>query len=228
MSYIKKTFKTKDDWLKAREKTIGGSECSAVVGASKWLTRDDLYNKIVLNKKKKVAENQRILDGIKSENLIAEQFAIDDKRFHIKKQSKNSHTIFQREDKPYLSVSPDRLATFIPTGQKVGIEIKDIELTKKEERENWEKGQIPNQYFYQALQYFVVLDVEIVIVLAHLNYMVYNEDTQTMEHSHSVTQPYYLYREELEKEIAWLEKKETEYWENYILKRKRPPLVIEI
>jgi predicted phage-related endonuclease len=223
-NYKRFAFKTKDEWLTFKENTIGGSEASAVVGKSKWLTRDDLYNKFVLKKTKKVSTNQRIEDGIKSEPLIAQQFAIDDKRYKIKQQ-KNPYITYQRVDKPYLTVSPDRLAIFTPTGHLVGVEIKDVELLRKEDKENWEIGLLPDQYFYQALHYFVVLNnVKEVVVLAHLNYMKFDEETNTMIHDKSVTKPYLLLRKDMEKEIEWLEKKETDFWENHILKRNRPPL----
>jgi hypothetical protein len=59
----------------------------------------------------------------------------------------------------------------------VGVEIKDVELLRKEDKENWEIGLLPDQYFYQALHYFVVLNnVKEVVVLAHLNYMKFDEE----------------------------------------------------
>jgi predicted phage-related endonuclease len=221
-------FKNKEDWLAFKDNTIGGSEASAVVGKSKWLTTDDLYNKFVLDKRKVITANSRMTDGIKSEPLIVEQFAIDDKRYKVKMQ-KNPYILFHRIDKPYLSVSPDRLATFILTGHSVGIEVKDIEILNHHEKESWEMGLLPDQYFYQALQYFVVLEeLEEVIVLAHLNFMKYDETTNTMIHDKSITTPYRLFRKEMVKEIKWLEKKETEFWENHIVPKKRPPLKIKL
>lgn len=227
-NYQKTTYKTKAEWLKVKEKTIGGSEAAAIVGRSKWLTTNDIYNKMVLGKSKTLVENAKMADGVEAEPHIRALFAIDHKEFKVKNPPKKGYWLFQRKDKPYLSCTPDGLMEKVVSGSLWGLEIKNIDLIKREDKSLWECDMLPDQYLYQCLQYMVVLpDLYGVVLNAHLKYYNRTEDGR-YEFDFAQDRSFILYREDFRSAVAYLEKKETEFYENHIKLKKRPALVLKI
>jgi len=228
-NYRKLSFKTKEEWLKAKEKTIGGSEAAAVVNKNPWQTPNDLYNKIVLGKAKVVPENERMREGTLAESHIRALFALDNRDFIIKNPPKRGYWFFQRKDKPYISCTPDGLAIRKSTGKLWGIEIKDVELRSKASKELWLNNQLPDNYYFQTLQYQVTFnDMEGVVLVAHLKHYKHEEETDEWVFDYAEDRPYYIYREDVKSHVAFLEKKETDFYEINIKGRKRPKLVISI
>lgn len=216
------------EWHAARKSTIGGSEAAAVVNKSKWMTPNDLYNKLVSGKEKSVSENDRMRVGTLAERYIRDLFALHHKRFIIKNPPMRKHWFFVRKDKPYLSCTPDGIATDTFTKEKWGVEIKDVELRTNADKNAWEGNLLPDQYYYQILQYMVVCnDLSGVVIVANLSYFKHNEDTDKWEYDYSKIVPYYIYRNEVETHIAYLERKETEFYEKNIKGRKRPKTIIK-
>jgi len=225
-NYTKTVFKTKQEWLKAKEKTIGGSEAAAIVNKSKWLTINDIYNKMVLGKCKKVIENEKMADGIKAEPHIRALFALDHKEFKVKNPPRG-YWFFARTDKPYLSCTPDGLLTKVINGALWGLEIKFVDLIKHEDKEMWENDTLPDQYLYQVLHDLVVItDMFGMVLNAHLKYYKKNDKGKYV-FDYAVDKSYVIYRDEFNKSIAYLENRETDFFENNVKVRRRPNLVIK-
>lgn len=226
-NYTKQTFKTKEEWLKAKELTISGSEAAAICNKSKWLTTQDIYNKMVMHKAKIIPENERMREGTLAEEHIRALFALDNKKYKVKNPPKKGYWFFARKDKPYISCTPDGLLTEIENGHKWGLEIKDVELKRSADKSAWEGNLLPDQYYYQLLQYMLTLnDLHGVILNAHLKYFKY--DNEQLVFDYAVDRSYVLAREDVKSHIAYLEKKETDFYEINIKGRKRPKLVIKI
>ena len=226
---IKTTFKSKEEWLKAKNKTIGGSEAAMVVNKSAWGNNSDLYTKFIQNKPIKVQENERMRDGTQAEAHIRALYGIDRKDIKIKNPPKRGYWFFQRADKPYISCTPDGLAT-TSEGKLWGIEIKDVDLIKRDVRQIWENNQLPEQYYFQCLQYLLVFpEMEGVVLVAHQKYYKHNDEKNTWEFDYAIDRPYKVYRkDEVLSHLAYLEKKETEFMEINIKGHKRPKAVIRI
>ena len=227
MNYKKLHFKSKEEWLKAKEQTISGSEAAAIVNKSKWLTPDDIFNKFVYHKTKNITENERMRKGTLAEKHIRALFALDDDRFEIKNPPSSGYTMYVRKDKPYISCTPDGFAIEKKTKDKWGIEVKDVELRKREEIDAWEGNVLSDQYYFQDLQYLVTMnDLRGVILVAHLKYFVCRDNEWVLDRA--VTKAYFIAREDVLGHVNYLEQKETDFYENNILKRKRPKLVVKI
>lgn len=227
---IKTTFKTKDEWLKAKNKTIGGSEAAMVVNKSAWGTNSDLYTKIINNRPIKVQENEKMREGTKAEEHIRALFGLDRKDITIKNPPKKGYWLFQRKDKPYISCTPDGLAK-TDKGKLWGIEIKNVDLIKREVRAIWENNQLPEQYYFQCLQYLLVFsEMEGVVLVAHQKYYKHNEETNKWDFDYAIDRQYKVYREdkEVKSHLAYLERKETEFIEINIKGHKRPKAIIRI
>lgn len=222
--YRRESYKTKEEWLNARG--IGGSSAAAVLGKSKWLTPNDLYNELALGKRKIIPENERMIAGTKSENAIRTIFTlIYHDRFKVTNPPKKTFWLFRRIDKPYLTITPDGLALELDTGKKFGVEIKNVQMIKREVKDLWENDTLPDQYFCQCLHYFIGKpDLDGVILFALLEYQKFDEETEKWVFSHIVIRPYVICREDVISQIAYLENKETEFYENNIKVKKRPCL----
>lgn len=230
-NYIKLKFKNKEDWLKAKEQTISGSEAAAILNKSPWLTPNDVYNKFVYGKAKVVKENEYMRDGTNAEPHIRALFALDDKRYKVKNPPKRGYWMFVRKDYPFISVTPDGLMVETINKRKWGLEIKDVRLYKKEEKNLWEGNVLPSQYYCQDLQYMLVLnDLYGVVLVAHLQYFKFNPETKKWDFDYAVDRPYYIVRnnKDVKSHIAFLEKKEVNFYEINIKGRKRPKLVVKL
>lgn len=221
---------TEAEWLEAKNKTIGGSEAAAIINKSKWLTPDDLYNKLVYGKAKSVAPNEKMARGTAAEEHIRALFALDfAKQFRLIKLPTKKKVMYVRADKPYISCSPDALAINLKTGKRWGVEFKYVELIKNEDKNVWEGGMLPDQYFCQCLQYDVAMpELEGVILFAHCQYFRHDDETDEWLFDHAVDRPYVIARKDVADQIEFLERKETEFWTVNIQGRKRPKLRISL
>ena len=218
------------EWLDAKMKTIGGSEAAAVVNKSKWVSLDDLYNKFIYGKVKRVANNERMVEGTIAEKNIRNLFALDfGKRFEVINPPARKQWFFYRVDKPYISCTPDGLLVNKKTNRPWVLEIKDVELRTREDREMWESDLLPDQYYFQNLQSMVVMEeLEGAVLFAHLKYFKHNDQTDEWEFDYAVDRPYFIYRDSVSAHIEYLEKRETDFYENNVKVRKRPKLVISL
>lgn len=221
---------TEEEWLKAKESTIGGSEAAAILNKSKWLTPDDLYNKLVHGKAKAVHANEKMEKGTEAESHIRALFALDfSKVFRLVKLPTKKKCMFIRKDKPYISCSPDGIALNRETNRRWGLEFKYVELIKNEDKNVWEGGLLPDQYFCQCLQYLVAMpELEGVVLFAHCQYFKHDDEKDEWVFDHAVDRPYFVNRKDVADQVDYLERKETEFWEVNIKGRKRPKLKISL
>lgn len=220
-------FKSEADWLKAKEKTIGGSEVAALLNKSNWLTKDDIYNKMVYGKSKKVSENEKMSKGKKAEKHIRTLFTLDNPHYEVINQPTRGNWMFVRKDKPYISCSPDGLFIEKKTKELWGLEIKYIDLIKNDDKELWENDTLPEHYLCQVLQYLIAMpELKGVVLYAHKKYYRFINGAKVPTHTYSEQYPYVVCRDDYLKEIAYIESKETDFYENNVKLRRRPKTVI--
>ena len=224
--YKKEIYKDKESWLRAR--SMGGSSASAILGCNPWMSILDLYKTIVL-KKKKVSStdqsNEAMQYGTRCESIMRELYKLDyEADYTVHKPYK--FEMYRRIDKPYLTATPDGLLISKTDDKKLIWECKTHDIKNRADDEMW-KDNIPQNYFIQCLHYLVVMkDFDGVILNAKLRYFdYYNSDGKKLLSQRIIY--HYLWRSELTKEIEYLEKKETEFWENNVQKKIMPKLTIK-
>lgn len=220
--YSKETFKTREEWLENR--AIGGSSASAIVGFNPWMNALELYNSIVnLKDKTKDFQNDSMVYGTESEPLIRKQFALDFPNYKV--HSPKNNEMYRRTDKPYLSATLDGILVEKDTKRKGILEIKTHDIRNSLDDNYW-KNSIPKNYFIQIIHYLVVMtDFEFVDLVAKLRFFDYfSENGKKL--SKTEFRYYHIEKndEEIKKWCEFLEKKETEFFENNI-KNKIPPMV---
>lgn len=222
--YKKETFKTKEEWLKARG--FGGSSASAILGKNPYMSKLELYRAIVMpNEHPLVKSNESMNYGTKCEPLIRKLFAYDFKE-QYRVHTPQSNEMYRRIDKPYMTATLDGILTEKHTGRKGVLEIKTHDIRNRKDEMQWSEH-IPDNYYIQVMHYLMVMnDFDFVVLTAKLRFYDYfNADGKKLLRSE--VRYYYIERSEVLKELEILEKKETEFWEYNITKKVMPRLEIK-
>lgn len=209
--FYTKTFNSRKEWLISREKTIGGSEASSLIGINKYQSLRDLWRK----KKKSVVEevdNEAVRYGNDCEPILRELFKI--KHPNLVVQYKENTTMYSREY-DYMHYSADGL---IWDGARAGIlEIKTSFIRNSEMLRNWD-NKIPDNYFVQVLWGLIVTGYEFVDLIAELRFMDGNA---------SIRQ-YHIERKEVLDDIEYIIETGHTNWQTYFIGDIEPKIQFEL
>lgn len=209
--FYTKTFNSRKEWLISREKTIGGSEASSLIGINKYQSLRDLWRK----KKKSVVEevdNEAVRYGNDCEPILRELFKI--KHPNLVVQYKENTTMYSREY-DYMHYSADGL---IWDGARAGIlEIKTSFIRNSEMLKNWD-NKIPDAYFVQVLWGLIVTGYEFVDLIAELRFMDGNA---------SIRQ-YHIERKEVLDDIEYIIETGHTNWQTYFIGDIEPKIQFEL
>ena len=209
--FYTKTFNSRKEWLISREKTIGGSEASSLIGINKYQSLRDLWRK----KKKGVVEevdNEAVRYGNDCEPILRELFKI--KHPNLVVQYKENTTMYSIEY-DYMHYSADGL---IWDGARAGIlEIKTSFIRNSEMLRNWD-NKIPDTYFVQVLWGLIVTGYEFVDLIAELRFMDGNA---------SIRQ-YHIERKEVLDDIEYIIETGHTNWQTYFIGDIEPKIQFEL
>ncbi len=202
---------SREEWLKARETRIGGSEASSLIGINKYQSLRDLWRK----KKRGITEeidNEAIRYGNALEPILREMFRVKHPTMDVQYEE---NAILYSKKYDYMSYSPDSL---IWDGARAGIlEIKTSFIRNSEMSNEW-KDRIPDSYYIQILHGLICTGFEFVNLIAELRYIDGN----------SSIRQYHIERLEVLDDIEHLLRKERENWEKYFLSNLEPPIIVKI
>lgn len=221
-------YKTKEEWLSNRG--FGGTSASAIMGKNPYMSKIELYDSIVNGLNKKNVSNKATEFGTNLEPLIRNEFIYDYKDIIKVKEPPKGNWLFRRIDKPYLTASLDgELKLLNPflnlkKGSKGILEIKTRELRGYKELEEWASGILPQHYYIQVLHYLLITNYDFAILRARLRLV----DYETKLITQVVVKDFVIKRSEVVDELKLLEKKETEFYEENIVKKQRPKFIIKI
>ena len=136
------------EWLKERQKGIGGSDVGAILGVNKYKTPFQIY----LEKTQEIKEVQESSEaaywGTELEDMVAREFA---KRTGKKVRRDTKH--FASEKYPFMVANIDRRVV----GEKAILECKTVNQFGAKE---WEGEEIPASYLVQVQHYIYVKGAE--------------------------------------------------------------------
>lgn len=136
------------EWLKERQKGIGGSDVGAILGVNKYKTPFQIY----LEKTQEIKEVQESSEaaywGTELEDMVARDFA---KRTGKKVRRDTKH--FASEKYPFMVANIDRRVV----GEKAILECKTVNQFGAKE---WEGEEIPASYLVQVQHYIYVTGAE--------------------------------------------------------------------
>lgn len=224
MAIEMKILKDHSDWLENRKNGIGGSEISAVVGLNPYMSNIDLWERKTGRKEAEdISEKSYVKYGTQAEPHLRELFKLDFPQYKVDYVENNS---FVNDKYPWAKASLDgwleeRITIDDSTEvvvRKGILEIKTTEILNSTSREKW-KNQIPQNYYCQVLFYMAVLEADFAILKAQLKTVIDGVPYLQIKH-------YKIEKEDVQADMEYLMQKGSEYWNNYILADRQPPLLL--
>lgn len=186
------------EWLRLRQKGIGGSDAASIMGMNRWKSPVDIWlSKTVeidaagLEEQSEVAYWGNVL-----EDVVAKEFAL---RTGLKVRKRNA--VLQHDEHDFILANIDREIV----GKKIGLECKTASAYKKEE---WKDNEIPAEYIIQCQHYMAVTgyDAWYIACLVGGNTFIYKLIERDDEF------------------IEMLMKSEVEFWNSYVVPNIMPPV----
>jgi len=137
------------DWLKSRQRGIGGSDVAAVLGLSKYKTPLDVYNEKIADEPVDNPITPRMEAGTRLEDTVAKWWA-DENQFQIQKDNK----IRIHDQLPFLLANIDRLILSSGNGRNTGV--LEVKCTNQWAFKTWEDDGLPLDFYSQIQHYFNV------------------------------------------------------------------------
>ena len=233
--YTTEIYDTEEEWLQHRG--LGGSSASAILDSNPYMTKIELWSAILdqkdrteqlIEKNKKSKKNEVLEYGHKCEPIIRKLVSINLSK-EYKVVSPKKYQMYRRKDKPYLTATIDSLLIRKTDGLKGIHEIKTRVCKNQQEYNEWTiEKKIPQNYYIQCLHYLVVMpDCEYVILTPKLVMNKKVNDKWVID-KETIIYGLMIWRKDVIKEIEYLEKMETKFWEENIVQRKIPQIKIKV
>ena len=198
-------FMQDDKWREGRKHSIGASDAAAVMGISPWKTEAQLWDEKA-NGKTLDFHNADTVRGHRSENHILELYGIETGR----KIFSGERIMLMSNHNPFMSCTLDGI-DFTDENNPVIIEVKSVKFSHGE----WSDDKIPDYYFTQLLHQLAVTGWNEAILLVRFTR---NEGWESASE-----RMYHVKREDVQDQIDKLVRKESKFWNEYVVKKRRPP-----
>lgn len=185
---------TREEWLEARRKGVGGSDASAILGLNPYSSPLSVYMDKI-GKGNDEEPNEAMRQGTDLEGYVAERFT-EETGYKVRKVNR----VLQHPDYPWMLANIDR---DIP-GTKYGLECK---TTSPFSKFRFDEGEINPHYYWQSMHYMAVTGA----VKWYVAVLVLGKAFHVFE------------IERDEDQIKTLIEAERDFWENHVM-CKDPPL----
>ena len=208
-------YPNREEWLKGRIHSLGASEVASVLGIG-FQTPIDLWKvKTGRANSKDLSENERIKYGNEAEDCIRRLFALK----HVKSYMVEyfPYRVYLSENK-VLSATLDGELTRLSDGAKGILEIKTVWINSKKELDDWD-GRVKPAYYVQVLSQLSVTKYDFAYVYAEIIF----------PDGKSELRPYLIDRtEQVERDIKYVETEAVDWWNEYVVNGKKPPVRLTI
>ena len=147
---------TKDEWLKERSKSIGGSEIGAILGMNPWQSAYALWCERT-GKTAPFEGNLATEVGTALEEFVADKFATVSGLGH---NVMRTHFIYRNDEYPHLHASPDRLIYASRSTNATLLAGLECKTTSAFNTRKFRGVDFPMQYYAQCVAYMAVLNVD--------------------------------------------------------------------
>lgn len=211
------TFKSRQEWLAARGNTIGGSDCAAIMGLSKWRTNLQLW-RIMMGyaEPEDISNKPFVAYGNSAEPIIRDMFKLHHPDWAVGYEPNN---MFTNKRFPFAHASLDGWVE-TEDGKYGVLEIKTTEICSKSNSDEW-MGRVPDCYFCQVLHYLMVTEFDFAVLCAELKvHRASGEDEWLIVERR-------IDRKDVLDDIAELERKERSFmW--HLEDRTEPGLILNL
>lgn len=209
-----KTLSSHEEWLEVRSHYIGGSDASAVIGLNPYKTNLELWQeKTGLVQPEDIGDKSYVKYGHAAEPMLRALFAVDFPEYEVSYEENN---IWFNEDYPFAHASLDGWLTD-QDGRKGVLEIKTTNILQSMQKEKWDH-RIPDNYYIQVLHYLMVTGFDFAVLKAQMKFDFSGEILLHTKH-------YKIERSEVSEDIAYLARKEAEFWK-CVKNNKKPALLL--
>lgn len=207
------TFKTRQDWLEARQGRIGGSDAAAILGVHPSKTNVELWEeKTGRRTAPDISDLPDVKYGTEAEEPLRELFKLDFPEFQVSYEENN---MWLNDSLPWMHASLDGWLRD-PFGNAGIWECKTANIRRSGQRGEW-KNQIPHHYFVQLIHYFSVTRFDFAILKGQLRYAY--DDRLWLQTNH-----YTMTQQEVRNDMEFLTEKEYQFWQQ--VKNDTPPNLI--
>jgi putative phage-type endonuclease len=140
------------EWLKFRQKGIGGSDVGPISGVSKYKSAISIYLDKTQPINEEKEESEAAYWGTQLEDLVAREFSKREPGFKIQKQNK----MFQHLEYEFALANIDRL---IHSDER-GYGILECKTASEYLKEEWADDNLPDSYYLQVQHYLWVLNLD--------------------------------------------------------------------
>ena len=204
---------SREEWLKARAGSIGGSDAAAVLGLSPHMTNVELWEiKTGRREPKDLSDVPVVAYGTKAEEYLRNLFRLDFPEYTVMYEPNNFVT---NGAYPGCHVSLDgRL--YDQAGRLGVLEIKTAKIQSAAQKKKWDDG-IPQHYYIQLLHEMLITGAEFAVLCAQIKW---TRDGDVLK----VTRHYKLERKDVEPDMQILTDAETKFVK--CIKHDTPPDLI--
>ena len=207
------TFKTRDEWLKARQGRIGGSDAAAILGLNPYKTNVQLWEeKTGRRQSEDISDKPYVKYGTEAEEPLRELFKLDFPEYTVMYEDGN---MWLNDAIPWGHASLDSWL-LDQDGRRGILEIKTTEIMRAGQKDLW-KGRIPDNYYIQLLHYLLITEFDFALLKGQLKFNIDGEMWLQTKH-------YKIERSEVMDDIEFLKEKESEFWQ--CIQQDKPPALI--
>lgn len=200
------------EWLAMRNTGIGGSDAAAILGLSPWKSNVDVWEeKVGLREPVDLDDNDAVKYGKEAEDLLIKLFALDFPQYKVNVDK----TVVYRRGFMFASLDGELTDE---QGCNGILEVKTTEIHSARAAAKWDE-QVPQYYYVQLLHYLITTGWSFAILTAQI------KDTGRNGLPRATTERYPYYRKDLSVDMAYLYRKEKEFW-GYVERKERPPLLL--
>lgn len=205
-----------DEWHKARK--LSSTRASAILGSNPYMSNVDVWELMMGKRQEKfVGDNDNVRFGLDAEQHIRALFRLESKNKYEVIDPMPHREVYAHKEKPYLTCSTDGFVIDKASNELGVLETKTAMIKSSKKHEEWQ-FHIPEEYYIQLKHEMMVCGADFGLLVAYLRYTDY-----------SIMKVYKIVRNaDLQKEIDELFNQEVLFYEEYISKGKKPPLVINL
>lgn len=137
-----------EEWLKARQAGIGGSDAGTILGVNKWKSKTQLFFEKVNPELKQQVDNEFIYWGNVLEDVVAKEFET-----RTGKKVRKNNKMLRHPEHEFMLANLDRVIV----GEKALLECK---TTSQYNIDQWKDDEIPASYLCQIQHYMAVTGYE--------------------------------------------------------------------
>lgn len=206
---------SREEWLKSRSNSIGGSDASAIVGLNPYCSNVDLFEIKTGNKQQEdISEKPYVIYGTQAEMHLRGLFRLDFPKYKVEYIEDN---LWKNDKYPWAHASLDGWLTD-QDGRKGILEIKTTEILQSMQKEKWKGEHIPDNYYIQVLHYLLVTEFDFAVLKAQLKTVF--DGVPYLQTKH-----YFIERADVKEDIHYLANAEKNFWK-HVVDRKKPALLL--